>query len=115
MKIVINKCFGGFGLSPDAMMEYGRIKGFNLIQKQNKSMGYSLFYKEGIRDNEHLFSEIDIERTDPVLVLIVENMGGKANGKYSDLRVISIPDNIDWEIENYDGRESVHEKHESWY
>lgn len=41
-------------------------------------------------------------------------MGKKASGKCAELKVIEIPDGVDWEIDDYDGIETVHEKHRSW-
>jgi len=54
------------------------------------------------------------DRTDPVLIRVVEELGISANGSCASLKVIEIPDGTDWEIDEYDGSESVHEKHESW-
>ena len=88
MKIVINACYGGFGLSLEAM-SYLSERG----------------YKE---------SEYDIERNDPRLIECVETLGKKTNGNYASLKVIEIPDGTEWELQEYDGRESVHEKHKSW-
>ena len=53
-------------------------------------------------------------RTDPVLVNVVENLGKEASGKYSHLEVVEIPDDVDWEIEDYDGIETIAEKHRKW-
>ncbi|CAK0757599.1 hypothetical protein CCP1ISM_7520003 [Azospirillaceae bacterium] len=30
------------------------------------------------------------------------------------MEVIEIPDGVDWTIDDYDGVESIHEKHRSW-
>ena len=54
------------------------------------------------------------DRADPKLVQVVEELGEAASGKYAELKVIEIPDGIEWEILDYDGYETVHEKHRSW-
>lgn len=55
------------------------------------------------------------ERTDVTLIKTVEELGSEAaSGSCAKLKVIEIPDGIQWEIEEYDGFESVHEKHASW-
>lgn len=54
------------------------------------------------------------DRTDKDLVDVVKELGDEASGPCAKLEVISIPDGIDWVIDEYDGRESVHEKHRSW-
>lgn len=81
MKIVINKCFGGFGLS----------------EKAKEILGI---------DNS--FDEYQIDRNDPKLIEVVETLGDEANGRYARLRVVNIPDNAtDWELDEYDGAEEV--------
>lgn len=54
------------------------------------------------------------DRTDKDLVAVVEELKEKANSRFSKLKIIEIPDGIDWEIEEYDGQEWVSEKHRSW-
>ena len=91
MKIVINKCYGGFGLSKEAEELY--------VQKKNIS--------GPLRG--------DILRNDSVLVEVVETLGDKASGKYSELEVVEIPDDVtDWRIEEYDGWEHIAEGR-TWY
>ena len=54
-------------------------------------------------------------RDDKFLLQVVDEMGEDANGRYAKLRVVEIPDEVEWEIDEYDGSESVHEKHQVWY
>ena len=54
------------------------------------------------------------DRTDPKLVQVVEELGSAASGGWAELKVIEIPDGIEWEILSNDGFETVHEKHRSW-
>ena len=56
----------------------------------------------------------DIDRTDPLLIECVETLGKEANGACAYLKVIEIPDGIDYEVSEYDGLESVEERHRSW-
>jgi hypothetical protein len=37
-----------------------------------------------------------------------------ANGTYANLKVVTIPGDVDWEIGEYDGMEWVAEKHRTW-
>lgn len=60
------------------------------------------------------FSERDIPRDDADLIKIVSTMKKKANGEFATLKIVRIPDNIEWEIEEYDGLETVAEKHREW-
>jgi hypothetical protein len=102
MKIVINDDFGGFGLSKIAMESYASRKGIAL-GKWNQTWGY-------FED----FMDRDIPRNDKDLVEVVESLGNLANGSYSSLRVVEIPDGVEWQVEEYDGSEWIAEKHRTW-
>lgn len=112
MKIVINSDFGGFGLSDEAMRGYLSRKfgkdGF--YEEGPDKNGFFHFYVNGEYFNEH-----DIPRDDPVLIEIVEKMGADASGRYASLKVVEIPDDVEWYVEEYDGREQIAEKHRVWY
>ena len=56
----------------------------------------------------------DIKRDDVYFVKTVEDLGDAANGAYSKLKIVEIPDNVDFIIEEYDGIEWVSEKHRTW-
>lgn len=98
MKIVVNRCYGGFGLSKKAYLALREQK--NKIALKAKS--YGQFYSG------------DIERDDPTLVKVVEDLGSKANGEFAQLDVVEIPDGVNWKIEEYDGMEHVAEIHRTW-
>ena len=48
------------------------------------------------------------------MVQIVEEMGSKADGKSAELKIVNVPDNVNWYIEEYDGKEWVAERHQTW-
>ena len=141
MKIVINSCFGGFGLSYKAVMEYARLKGIELYPFISEGFGKQAIIAPYVHVNNYdakkrmfplihysvkpvelgknpknkdYFSADSIKRDDPVLVEVVERLKGLANGDCAELKIVSIPDDVDWEISEYDGQESVEEKHRSW-
>ena len=89
MKIVINNDYGGFSLSKAAYQELGL-----------EWVGYG-------------FSD-EIKRDDPRLVACVEKLGPLASGILASLIVVEIPDDVEWEIESYDGKEWIAEKHRTW-
>lgn len=55
------------------------------------------------------------KRTDTKLIECIETLGKDASGKFAKLGIVEIPDDIDWEIEEYDGAECVSEKHRTWH
>ena len=83
-KVVLNGCFGGFGLSKEAYEFLG-------IPWD----GYGYVYTRG-------------DRSDPKLTECVETLGRKANGRHAELYVEEYDDyNYAYEIYEYDGRESL--------
>lgn len=106
MKIVINVCYGGFGLSDRALKLYGRLKGHKF---NNEGPYPHVMSLEGIK-----IYDTDISRDDEVLVKVVEKLQEEANGRYSELKAIEIPDGTYWVISDYDGIETVEEEHQSW-
>ena len=53
-------------------------------------------------------------RTDPLVIQVVKKLGEKANGEHAELAIVEIPRGVEWEIDEYDGVETVEEKHRSW-
>ena len=94
-RIVINTCFGGFGLTEDAFNLYKAYAGISA-------------------DDEH-FYDGSIERNDPILLQVIDQLGIDAcTGAYAKLKVVEIPDDVEWEIGEYDGKEHVAECHRTW-
>jgi hypothetical protein len=89
-KIVINRCYGGFSISRAACEELGK-----------EWDGYGFLY------------DLD-QRADPALVACVEKLGEAASGALARLVVVEIPDDVEWEISEYDGVETVAEVHRTW-
>jgi len=113
MKIVINRCYGGFSLSDEAILRYAEIKGINLTRVEDEDKFWSYFIIDG--DKDKYFSDRELPRNDLVLVQVVEELGAKANGQCAKLRIIEIPDETNWQIGEYDGMEHVEQVHQRWY
>lgn len=56
----------------------------------------------------------NIDRDDPALIATVEALGEAASGRCASLKIIEIPDGVDWQVEEYDGREHIAERHRTW-
>ncbi len=92
MKVAINRCWGGFGLSKEA---------YEFLGLEWDGFGYAY--------------SPDEKRTDPALIECIEKIGSeKASGHFASVEVVEIPDDVDWYIDEYDGMETVEEKHRSW-
>lgn len=94
-KVVINACYGGFGLSQEAFEMYHAL----IEEPLPKDT-----YQPG--DARYYWLE-KLERDDPYLVQVVETLGEKANGSSADLRVETVDG--PWSIKNHDGKERLHE------
>lgn len=112
MKIVINKCHGGFGLGHEATLLYGKLKGLKIVWEIDK---YNLYhYYIGEISEDTYFADWDIQRTDPALIEVVEKLGENAGGRGAELKVVEIPDDVEWILQDYDGVEWIAEKHRTW-
>ena len=112
-KVVVNACFGGFGLSHEAVMRYAELAMINIIRVEGEIKSIYHYYKDVVSDDTY-FSIDDIERDDHILVKVVEEMGEEADGDMAELRIADIPDDVLWYIDDYDGVETVREIHRTW-
>lgn len=83
------------------------------IRKQNL-VPYEHNGKENAIWQAHEIDNRPKDRADKILVRVVEELGPEANGRVSALKVIEIPDDVKWHIEEYDGLEHVAEDHRIW-
>jgi hypothetical protein len=102
MKIVLNECYGGFGISDQAVELYANKKGLALEKTGESSLGteYSI-------DGKRFHYQFEISREDPIFVEVVEELGEKANGFASELIVVEIPEGCEYSIHEYDGAECI--------
>ena len=57
---------------------------------------------------EHVVNGRDIDRTDPILISVVETMGSKAaSGRFAKLYIEEIPNGTQYKIDEYDGAEEL--------
>ena len=133
VKVAINKCHGGFSLSPKAL--------HRLACRQGKSCYFFTYryydgkktytpvngYPEGLfwvaSSSKELttenYSETTLDqrpenRSDPDLIAVIEELGEDANGKCSEIEIVKVPADVKWEIEEYDGMEHASEVHRVW-
>lgn len=139
--VVINAQHGGFRLSEEAIKRYHELNNQQVwIEPNEKFKSTSTVWLvpkdqrmsiiedtskwNDLTDQEKLdynnlyenqtWRDRDINRDDPTLVRVVRELGDKANGRFSSLKIVEIPADVDWIIEEYDGAEWVAEKHRTW-
>ena len=140
MKVILNKCYGGFGCSDACYRLYAQKKGIEVycyrlehvreegciykkVDDEGRD-GYGVVYFKKDFGDSFVYKEVDTRselvwlstshREDPVLIECIEELGEKANGKYAQLEVVEIPDGLDYVIDDYDGIETLHENVRCW-
>jgi hypothetical protein len=145
-EIVINTCYGGFGLSFDALKAYYILKGKEIYSYYPYDTSDAINWKykktdDGAKDDSMLvlyttidcgefFSQSDavwqnlgdnqvddykIKRDDPDLIAVIKNLKDKANGDCANLKIVEVPDDVKWKIEDYNGAEHIAEQHRTWH
>lgn len=141
MKIVINNDYGGFNLSTLAIKEYLKLNGKKAYFYNTEFKNTEIYYEQ-VNENQinlsticftkdfgmkfknkdiseaewkaYSFNGKSIDRTDKNLIKVIEKLKDRTNTYCSNLKIIEIPDDIDWVIEEYDGAEWIAEKHRTW-
>ena len=113
--IVINRAYGGFGLSREAVLLYLDLVGitYTLEDQEDRDTQTRLGSKIMV-NNKEFFERYAIERNDPALVTTVRRLGKNAAGEFAKLKIVEVPVGVEWYIEEYDGQEWVAEKHRTW-
>ena len=137
-KIVYNACYGGFGLSEEACNLYLAKKGLKAYPEKDGATTLiwtiPADHSERIKFNklhdnwinltgqqriecnqisrEYIFSDYRLDRADPILVEVVEELGSeKASGMCAQLKTEELPSGTLYRIKEYDGYESIETKH----
>ena len=132
MKIILNKCFGGFDVSNEAYNLYAKKKNLNLYFYSSEYIDHQFIYKKVNDTNNYLFKSFFIKdignnvsisnedykkyclyldseyRQDTTLIEVIEELGEKASGRFGALEVVEIPDNYYYKIDEYDGLETIY-------
>lgn len=141
MKVVINDCYGGFNLSPKALLwlydkgmtsiacdiekYYGKqyvdrvagdLKKWREYLKGDGTLSDYYFMTVFSPDEKFALNPYGIShRSDPLLIECIETLGSKdASGSCAKLKIVEIPDDVEYTIEEYDGYEHIAEAHRTW-
>jgi len=137
-KIVIHKGYGGFNLSYKLIMRYAKLAMFNVyaykcdyksdyknceyikltedeINYIDQDEIYYLYNNENVvtsEDSDDLYLQ-SIDRSDCRLIMALEEMPDEM--EKCELKIVEIPDAVDWYIEEDDsGYEWIAERHRTW-
>lgn len=102
MKVLINRCYGGYGTSIEAGLEWLKRnnKVFTVVDDR-----YNLVVE---MDGEKHY--IDLHREDPILIELFETKGSHfVSGNHAELQLVEIPDGCEYSVGEYDGQEWIDE------
>jgi hypothetical protein len=99
VKIVVNRCYGGFGLSKAAVQRLYELG----VRPSEKAPAVHTHPEASCFD---YWMTVDLSRTDPRLIQVVEELGEAASGGCAQLRVVEAQVYLD--IEDYDGKETAY-------
>lgn len=81
-EIVINSCYGGYGLSLLALKTYLEYQGLTY----------------------------EVRRDDPNLIKVIKELGEESFGDFAHLKIVKVPSRLQYKIIDYDGYETVTEQ-----
>jgi hypothetical protein len=131
VRVVYNSCYGGFNLSQEACKRYWELQGKEvwieqdeqfksldmftvwLVPPEERAVKLEPWYSAPIEEriaynkkhSEQTWYYGNVDRHDPILVQVVEELGDKANGSYAKLAIAEVSG--PYRIDEYDGNESV--------
>jgi hypothetical protein len=112
--IVINSQHGGFGLSYVTQIAWLEKSGVPYKTVPRRDRHSTERYGPMILVNNTHWSDRDIPRDDPVLISLVQELGKASWGDHARLKIVRIPADVNWQIDDYDGFEWVSERHRTW-
>lgn len=135
-KVVINTCYGGYGLSAACIQRLAELQGYKTLYVKENGLfpqfftvpldelpTYTDWHKMSIKDRQAYnrayenvcYGSDRFERDDPLLIQVIEELGEElCSGSFAKLKVVEIPVGIEYQIEEYDGREWIAETHRTW-
>jgi hypothetical protein len=133
MKVVINSGIGGFGLSRKA---FERLIELGMTITELDSMGQpidknaDIWKMDNCKNYNHTLDMVEYVtvfefvgnsqndskiRSNPLVIRVVEELGLEANDEHSELKIVEIPDNVEYIICADDtGEEWIAERHRTW-
>ena len=119
VKIAINRCFGGFGLSDEAFELLLSRKGVEFEKKPSEKSfggGFDYYTKGHVGEEDHYLWDSDFckDRSDADLIAVIEELGERSWGWAAEIGIVEIPANVKWHVAEYDGIEHIAEDHRTW-
>lgn len=113
MKYVLNKCYGGFSVSKEVYDKLGyEWDGYGYLLEFRRDASKEELDKNFIIKTQDLYI-----RSHPKLIKAIEDVwaeGKDPSGRFARLVIVNVPDDVEIELTDYGGIESLEEIHRSW-
>ena len=103
-QILINTCYGGFGVSNEAIELWFSKKGLPM-RIETTEYGDKIYYH-----GDDMIWSWSMDRDDPTLIEIFNEIGSeRTSGNYADLVLVELPEFCQYRMGEYDGKEWIEE------
>lgn len=120
IEIMVNKCFGGFGFSKQAVDTYlhrtRTLANADVLLAPNTTTPQQEEEELALVSSDRAINAYTVERHDPVMIQIVKELGDKAHGFCAEISIQRVPAQYvrHYSIEDYDGSETVVIHHDKY-
>ncbi|MBX3303794.1 MAG: hypothetical protein KF693_16395 [Nitrospira sp.] len=111
-QIVINRSYGEFCLSHQAIVRLRELGQREALEEIDRGA----YWPQAAGPREPSLNQYGklIPRDDEHLVRVVEELGDAADGHAAALKIVTIPDDVNWMLTRTEGGEQVSEVHRTW-
>ncbi|OQW32629.1 MAG: hypothetical protein A4E19_04500 [Nitrospira sp. SG-bin1] len=111
-RIVINRSYDKFCVSHKALVRLRELGQREALEEVDSGA----YWPQAAGPREPSLNQYGklIPRDDEHLVRVVEELGEAADGHAASLRIVTIPDDVNWVITKTEGIEQVSEAHRTW-
>ncbi len=111
-RIVINRSYDKFCISHQALIRLHELGQREALEEEDTGA----YWPAAAGPREPSLNQYGklIPRDDAHLVRVVEELGEAANGHAATLRIVTIPEDVQWVITKTEGGELVSEVHRTW-
>ena len=111
-RIVINRSYDEFCVSHQALTQLRALGQLDALEEEDTGA----YWPAAAGPREPSLNQYGklIPRDDTNLIRVVEELGEAANGHAASLRIVTIPEDVNWIITKIEGGEQVSEVHRTW-
>ena len=113
-RIALCVTYGGFSLSRAAFLRLRELGCAVALAEPDVGEPWDKSRPDALRRDDQGGFCREIDRDDPLLLRVLDEMGQAAAGTCCKLGVARVPAGVDWELDEHDGHERVAQVHQTW-